>query len=86
MSNHSTHIRRFPVFRRLWKPAAVTGAAGTAAVIWFEDIILFGEEILAMIFLPIMAGLIYLLDIVIFRSRMPRRSDMEDTAKPGAKK
>lgn len=86
MSDHPTHTRRFPVFRRLWKPAAVVGAGGTAAVIWFEDIIVFGEEILAMILLPVMACVIYLLDIVIFRSRMPRRSDMEDTTKPGVRK
>ena len=79
MSNHSVHSQRSPVFRRFWKPVAVTGAGGTAAVIWFEEIILFGAEILALIFLPIMAGVIYLLNIFIFKSRMPRREDKEKT-------
>ena len=85
MSNHSTHLR-FPFFQRLfrktyaglWKPAAVTGAGGTAIAIWFEEIIAFGAEILALIFLPILAGVIYLLDILIFKSRMPEREDLEN--------
>ena len=86
MSKHSTYSHRFPVFRRLWKPVAVTGAGGTAVAIWFEEIIAFGAEILALIFLSIMAGVIYLLDILIFRSRMPQREDMENTIENGAKK
>jgi hypothetical protein len=84
MINHPMHHLRFPFFRRLfgkkypglWKPAAVTGAGGAAVAIWFEEILLFAEEILALIFLPILAGLIYLLDIFIFKSRMPKREDL----------
>ncbi|MCX6068514.1 MAG: hypothetical protein NT121_22660 [Chloroflexi bacterium] len=95
MSTHSTHSSRFHLLRRLWKPVAVTGAGGTAIAYWLEDIAMFGEEILALIFLPILAGTIYLLDILIFKSRMPRRedmtsgSDLERQGKPtdtGAKK
>jgi hypothetical protein len=86
MSSHSTHSPRFPIFRRFWKPAVATGAGGTAAAVWFEEIAMFGEEILALIFLPIMAGLIYLLDILIFKSRMPRREDLENPNDRGAKK
>ena len=71
MSNHSTHSARFPIFRRLWKPAVVTGASGTALALWLDEIVMFSQEILALIFLPIMAGVIYLLDIFIFKSRMP---------------
>lgn len=78
MSDHSTHAHRFPAFRRLWKPAAVTGAGGTALALWLDEIVMFGEEILALIFLPIMAGVIYLLDILIFKARMPRREDLHD--------
>jgi hypothetical protein len=55
----------------------VTGAGGTAVAVWLEEILLFGQEILALISLPVIAGAIYLLDILIFRSRMPRREDME---------
>lgn len=78
MSSRSTHSPGFPVFRRIWKPVAVTGAGGTAVVIWFEEIIAFGAEILSLILLTIMASMIYLLDIFIFRSRLPRREDMEN--------
>ena len=86
MSNHSTHSPRFPIFRRLWKPAIVTGAGGTTLALWLDEIVMFGEEILALIFLPIMAGVIYLLDIFMFKSRMPRREDMETPNDRGTKK
>jgi hypothetical protein len=94
MSDHSTHHPRFPFFRRpfrkkytgLWKPAAVTGAGGTAIAIWFEEIMLFADEILALIFLPILAGVIYLLDIFIFKSRMPKREDLTNINDRGVKK
>ena len=86
MSNYSSHSPRFPLFRRLWKPAAVTGAGGTAVAVWFEEIIAFGAEILALIFLPVIAGAIYLLDILIFKSRMPRREDMKNINERGANK
>ena len=78
MSNHSTHPYRFPIFRRLWKPAALTGASGAAIAIWLDEIVMFGEEILALIFLPIMAGVIYLFDILIFKSHVPQRDDIEN--------
>ena len=30
--------------RKYWKPALATGAGGTSIVIWFEEIILLGEN------------------------------------------
>jgi hypothetical protein len=75
MSSHSTHSPRFPIFRRFWKPAVVTGAGGTAVAVWFDEIVIFGQEILALILIPIMAGVVYLLDIFIFKSRMPRHEE-----------
>ncbi|MBM3125203.1 MAG: hypothetical protein FJZ87_09030 [Chloroflexi bacterium] len=78
MSNHPNSAGRLRIFRRLWKPAAVGGAGGTAIAIWFEDLLLYVQEILALIFLPLMAGAIYLLDYFIFKSRMPRREDMNN--------
>jgi hypothetical protein len=77
---------RFPIFRRFWKLVAVTGAGGTAVAVWFEEIMIFGQEILALIFLPILAGTIYLLDIFIFKSRMPRRKDLENTNDKSSRK
>ena len=86
MSNPSTSTHRFTMLRRLWKPAAVTGAGGTAAVVWFEEILLLWQEILALLFLPVIAGVIYLLDIFIFRSRMPRREDISSFNEKGVNK
>lgn len=77
MSDSSTHTPRFRLFQRLWKPAAVTGVGGTAIAIWLGEMRAFSQEILALIFLPIFAGAIYLLDIFIFKSHMPRREDMK---------
>lgn len=86
MSTHSTHTTRLPFFRRFWKPVAITGTGGTAVAIWFEEIILLGAEILSLILLPILAGVIYLLNIQAFKSRMPRREDLENSIEKGAQK
>lgn len=75
MFDQSSHFPRVPLFRRLWKPVAVTGAGGTAAVIWFDEIRAFSQEILGLIFLSIMGGALCLLDIFIFKSCMPQRED-----------
>lgn len=73
------HARRSSIYRRLWKPAAVTGAGVTAVAFWFEEILLYVEEILALILLPIMAGFIYLLNILFFKSRMPKDEDLKNS-------
>lgn len=86
MSHSSRHTPRFGLFRRLWKPAVAIGAGGTTVAAWFDEIIEFGQDILVLIFLPIIAGTIYLLDIFIFTSRMPRREDMNNINDLGAKK
>lgn len=86
MTNHSTHSLQNPILRRLWKPAAITGAGGIAVAAWFDEIMTVSAEIIALIFVPIMAGVIFLLDILMFKSRMPRHEDMENTVYRGAKK
>lgn len=83
MSNQSNPAQKTPLIRRIWKPAAVTGAGGTAVAIWFNEIMLFAEDLLALIFLPIMAGVIYLLNIFIFRSHMPQRDNTAKTQTQG---
>ena len=81
MSNSRKPVLGLPMFRRFWKPIAATGAGGTAIVIWFEEMLLFVQDILALIFLPILAGIIYLLNIFAFRSRMPRREDLTNSTR-----
>ncbi len=77
------HARRRSIYRKLWKPAAVTGAGATAVAFWSEEILLYLEEILALILIPIMAGVIYLLNIFIFKSRMPKGEDLKNLSDRG---
>ena len=78
--------RRFPLFRRLWQPAAIISAGGTIIALRFNEILEHGQEILALIFLIVIAGSIHLLDIFIFKSRMPCREDMKTINDKGANK
>jgi hypothetical protein len=75
-----------PIFQRFWKPAVATGAGGSAVAVWFEEILIYGEEILGLVFLSIAGGLICLFNIFVFKSRMPRRKDLEDINNTGVKK
>lgn len=79
MSDSPKSGSRFPGIRRIWKPLAATGAGGTAVALWFEEILVYIQEILALLLLPIMAGLIYLLDILMFKSRTPKREDLSNS-------
>ncbi|MBK8422057.1 hypothetical protein [Candidatus Villigracilis saccharophilus] len=85
MSNQPHSVPHFPPFRKLWKPAVATGAGGTTLVIWFEEIIAFATDFIGVILLAIMGGLICLFDNIIFKSRIPRQDDLQDTSK-GVKK
>jgi len=63
---------------RRWMPATTAaGAGGTALVIWFEELIAFATEFIAVIFLPILAGMIYLFNHIVFKSATPRRTDVQ---------
>jgi len=53
------------------------GAGGTALVIWFEEWIAFATEFIGVIFLPILAGMIYLFNHIVFKSATPRRTDVQ---------
>jgi hypothetical protein len=79
MSKHPLSTSRFPVFQRLWKPALVAGAGGTTLFIWFEEIMVFVAEFIGVILLAILGGLVCLFDHFVFKSRMPRRENKQDT-------
>lgn len=85
MSNPTIPISRFSRLRKLWKPAVATGAGGTTLIIWFEEIMTFAVEIIGVILLTILGGLICLLDNFVFKSRMPRREDLQNTTNKGVK-
>jgi hypothetical protein len=84
MSNPAKPAPGRPAWRRVWKPAVVAGAGGTAIAVWLDEVLMFAEEIIGLILLPILAGAIYLLDILMFRSRMPRQDDLDDHNDKGA--
>ncbi len=86
MSNPPHSVSHFPRFRKLWKPTVATGAGGMSLVISFEEIIAFAADFIGVILLTILGGLICLFDNFVFKSRIPRREDLQDTTNNGVKK
>ncbi len=86
MSNHLHSVSRFPLVRKFWKPAVATGAGGTTLIIWFEEIIAFATDFIGVILLTVLGGLICFFDNFIFKSRIPRREDLQDIKNNGVKK
>lgn len=85
MTNHPHSIRPVTGLRKLWKPAIATGVGGTTFAIWFEEIIAFAADFIGVIFLAIFGGIICLFDHFLFKSRLPRREDLQDPSN-GVKK
>ncbi len=74
------------LWQQWWKPVAATGVGGAVVAVWIDEILLFVEEIIGLLLLPIMAGAIYLLDSLMFRSRLPRGEDLENPGDQGGRK
>ena len=76
--NHNPSSGSHPRRWRRWVPPAVAvGAGGATLVIWFEEVIALATEFIGVIFLPILAGVIYLFNIFVFKSAMPKADDMK---------
>lgn len=73
------------IFRRFWKPTAATAAGGTAGAIWFEEMLLYAEEILALVFLPLLAGAVLLYTKIVFKSRQLGRDNLNPKMNEGKK-
>lgn len=86
MKKHPAHSAKVLDIRQLWKPIVGTTAGGTAITLWFEEILIFGEEILALIFFAIVGGLMYLFNLLVFKSEMPQREDFDNKNDNGVKK
>lgn len=61
--------------KKYWKPALVTGAGGTSLVLWFEEILLIGLDLLALLALFLVVGPIYLFNHFMFKSATPKPED-----------
>jgi hypothetical protein len=77
MNHNSSSSSRLRRWRRWGLPVAATGAGGTATVIWFEEMVAFATEFIGVLVLPILAGVIYLFNIYLFKSAMPKADDIE---------
>jgi hypothetical protein len=61
-------------FRWVSPAAALSGAAATL-LIWFEEVVVFVTEFIGVIFLPILASLIYFFNVYVFKSAMPKADE-----------
>lgn len=61
--------------RKYWKPALATGASGTSIIIWFEEIIAFGLDILAILAVLVVTGPIMIFNHFVFKSATPTLKD-----------
>lgn len=61
--------------RKYWKPVLATGAGGTSIIIWFEEILLFGLDILAVLSVLLVTGPILLFNHFVFKSAIPTLKD-----------
>lgn len=61
--------------KKYWKPALVTGAGGTSLVLWFEEILLIGLDLLALLALFLVVGPIYLFNHFMFKLATPKPED-----------
>jgi len=73
----STHpsVPNSPRRRRSWKPVAAITAGGVALVTWFGEIIATAAELIGVIFMFIVAGVIYLFNVYVFKSAAPKADD-----------
>lgn len=69
MSTTSSAIKKY------WKPALATGAGGTSVFLWFEEILVIGLDLLAVLALLLVVGPIYLFNQYMFKSATPRPED-----------
>ena len=61
--------------RKYWKPALATGAGGTSLILWFEEIILIGLDILAILAVLLVTGPILIFNHFVFKSTNPTLKD-----------
>lgn len=75
---HNPSTNSLSQTRRRWaRPVATISAGGAALAIWLEELILFAAEIVALIFLPILGGLIFLFNRLVFREAIPQQNDLQ---------
>ena len=61
--------------------AADMGFNGNAWLLWFEDILSFTTEFMGVLILPVLAGIIYILNILLFKSFEIRSDGLKNKGK-----
>lgn len=61
--------------RKYWKPALATSLGGTSIVIWFEEILLLGLDILAILSVLVVTGPILIFNHFLFKAASPSLKD-----------
>ena len=61
--------------RKYWKPALATGAGGTSVILWLEEILLIGLDILAILAVLLVTGPIIFFNYFVFKSATPTIKD-----------
>lgn len=61
--------------RKYWKPALATSLGGTSIVIWFEEILLLGLDILAILSVLVVTGPILIFNHFLFKVASPSLKD-----------
>jgi hypothetical protein len=74
MNRNSSSISRPRRWPRWASPVAALGAGGTL-LIWYEEVTAFVTEFIGVIFLPILASIIYFFNVYVFKSAMPKADD-----------
>ena len=75
MSRPAKMPRRFSIPRPLRRLVIAAGIGGAAVALWLEELMLFADTILTLIFLGIVAGLLNLFNFLAFKAQMPRRDN-----------
>lgn len=62
-------------WRRWFAPTTGIGAVITSLIIWLEELIALLAEFIGVILIPLMAGLIFIFNHIVFKSAMPKKDE-----------
>ena len=83
MLDHPPRSPRMPRSERVWRPVLAAGASEPVAAAWFEELLTIAAECIGVLLLAALGAVIYLFNYLVFRSRAPRRDDVQDSRKKG---
>ncbi len=76
MNQNASSSTRFRRWKRWIPPTAALGLGGTSLAIWFEEIAALAIELLGVAILAVLAGVVYLFNVCLFKSATPNPDDL----------